>query len=309
MNARLSAPILTAPGAYSDIPNEVYHRDPNLLPGPSASASGLKTLLGRSPRHYWYDSPLNPDRPAEKDKSHFNVGKAAHDLLLLSDRWPECYHVLPADFNANATKAQADWHAEREAARGAGKVILKAEEAETVRAMAASLGANEFAAAALSNGESEVTLVWQDPETGVWLRARPDFLPAKRLIIPDLKTAADGSPRAFARQIANFGYAQSAALYSDGIKATYGAHPSNWLHVVLEKEPPHVVSLYELPGEDIERGRWLNRKAIRIFADCLSADRWPGYADEPVQIGLPGWERKVIDEDATLHDMAWSAAA
>lgn len=300
---------ITAPGAYSDIPNEVYHRDPSLLPGPSISASGLKTLLGRSPRHYWYDSPLNPDRPPEKDKPHFNVGNAAHDMLLLSDRWPECYHVLPADFNANATKAQADWHAEREAAREAGKVILKADEAETVRAMAASLRANAFAAAALSNGESEVTLVWQDPETGVWLRARPDFLPHKRLIVPDLKTAADGSPRAFARQIANFGYAQSAALYSDGIKAIYGAHPSNWLHVVLEKEPPHVVSLYELPGEDIERGRWLNRKAIRVFADCLSRDRWPGYADEPVQIGLPGWERKTIDDDSTLHDLAWSAAA
>lgn len=299
---------ITAPGAYSDIPNEVYHRDPSLLPGPSISASGLKTLLGRSPRHYWYDSPLNPDRPPEKDKPHFNVGKAAHDLLLLSERWPECYHVLPADFNANATKAQADWHAEREAARAAGKVILKADEAETVRAMAASLRANAFAAAALSNGESEVTLVWQDQETGVWLRVRPDFLPhpvrkavAAFRAVPDLKTAADGSPKAFARQIANFGYAQSAALYSDGIKAIFGAHPTNWIHVVLEKEPPHVVSLYELPGEDIERGRWLNRKAIRVFADCLSSDAWPGYADEPVQIGLPGWERRVIDEDSTLR--------
>jgi hypothetical protein len=34
----------------------------------------------------------------------------------------------------------------------------------------------------------------------------------------------------------------------------FGAYPTHWVHVVLEKEPPHVVSLYELPGEDIERG-------------------------------------------------------
>lgn len=302
-------PQITTPGAYSDIPNEVYHRDPTLLPGPSISSTGLKTIIARSPRHYWYDSPLNPERPPEKDKPHFNVGKAAHDLLLLSERWPGSYFVLPEDFNARATKEQADYHAAREAAREAGKTILKYDEAETVKAMAASLKANEFAAAALLNGESEVTLVWTDPETGVWLRARPDFLPAKRQIIPDLKTAADGSPRAFARAIAQFGYAQSAALYCDGIKAIYGALPTNWLHVVLEKEPPHVVSLYELPGEDIERGRWMNRKAIRVFAECLSADRWPGYADEPLQIGLPGWSRKEVDDDATLHDIAWSAAA
>lgn len=305
----MNAPLITAPGAYSGISNEDYHRAPNLLPAPSISSSGLKTIMARSPRHYWFDSPLNPDRPPEPDKPHFSVGKAAHDVLLLSDRWPECYFVLPEEFNARATKEQAGLHAERTAAIKAGKTILKHEEAKAVMAMADSLRANEFAAAALANGESEVTLAWQDPETGVWLRARPDFLPAKRLIVPDLKTAANGSPAAFRRAIDQFGYHQSAALYSDGIKAIYGELPTNWLHVVLEKEPPYVVSLYELPGEDIERGRWLNRKAIRIFAECLSADRWPGYADEPVQVGLPAWARKTVDDDTTLHDIAWSAAA
>jgi hypothetical protein len=300
---------ITAPGCYAGIPNEVYHRDPDLCWGPSISSSGLKTLIGKSPRHYWFDSPLNPDRPAEKDRPHFNVGKAAHDVLLLSERWPECYHVLPEDFNANATKAQAEWHAELEAAIEAGKVVLKCSEAETVAAMAASLRANPFAAAALSNGESEMTLAWTDPETGVILRARPDFLPRKRTIIPDLKTAADGSPAAFSRAIAGFGYAQSAALYMDGIKAIFGEYPSNWLHVVMEKEPPHVVSLYELPGEDIERGRWLNRRAIRIFAECMSADKWPGYADEPAIVGLPHWQRKMIDDGGSPEEIAWSAAA
>ena len=228
---------------------------------------------------------------------------------MLSDRWPECYHVLPEGFSYAKTKQFADAIAEAEAASQLGNCVLRYEEAATVMAMAESLRANQFAAAALSNGESEVTLVWQDPETGVWLRARPDFLPAKRLIIPDLKTAADGSPKAFARAIAQFGYHQSAALYADGIKTIFGALPTNWLHVVMEKEPPHVVSLYELPGEDIERGRWLNRKAIRRFAECLSADKWPGYADEPMQIGLPSWARKQVDDDTTLHDAAWSAAA
>lgn len=301
--------IITAPGAYSDITNEVYHRDPDLCPGPSISSSGLKTILGKSPRHYWFDSPLNPERPPEKDKPHFNVGKAAHDILLLSDRWPECYHILPEGFSFAKTKAMAEEIAEAEAARDAGKCLLKHEEAETVRAMAAALKANPCAAAALTNGESEVTLAWQDAETSVWLRARPDFLPHKRQIIPDLKTAANGSPKAFARAIADHGYHMAAALYLDGIKAIFGHYPSNWLHIVLEKEPPHVVSLYELPGEDIERGRWLNRKAIRLYAECLSRDNWPGYSDEPSQIGLPGWERKTIDDDSTLHGIAWDAAA
>lgn len=305
----MNAPLITQAGAYSDIDAADYHRNANLLPGPSISSSGLKTLLAKSPRHYWFDSPLNPDRPAEQDKPHFNVGKAAHDMLLLSDRWPTCYYVLQEDFNANATKAQAEWHAMRDAARDEGKTILKHDEAELVRGMCAALKANQLAAAALSNGESEVTLTWQDKETGVWLRARPDFLPAKRRIIPDLKTAADASPKGFQRTIANYGYAQAAALYLDGIEAVFGDKPTNWIHVVMEKEPPHVVALYELPSEDIGRGRWLNRRAIRLYADCLSSGKWPGYADTPTMLGLPQWERKQIDEGLTPDGVAWGDLA
>jgi hypothetical protein len=303
----MNAPLISAAGAYPGIDARDYHRR-EICPAPSISSSGLKTILRRSPRHYWHDSALNPARPPERDKPHFSVGKAAHDMLLLSDRWPDHYFVLPEDFNARATKEQADYHAARAAATESSKTVLKHGEAETVKAMADSLRSNPFAVAALTNGESEVTLAWQDPETGVWLRARPDFLPHKRQIVPDLKTAADASPAAFRRAIDNFGYHQSAALYCDGIKAVFGELPTNWLHIVMEKEAPHVVSLYELPGEDIERGRWLNRKAIRTFAECLSANRWPGYSDEPSQIGLPGWARKTIDDDTTLHDLAWSAA-
>jgi hypothetical protein len=301
----VSAPLITAAGAYLDIASEDYHRHPNLLPGPSISSSGLKTLLTRSPSHYWYDSPLNPDRPPEKDKAHFRVGKAAHDVVLLGARWATHYHVTPEGFSRAKTKAMADEIAAVEAAEAAGLTILSHEQADQVQAMAASLAANKLARAVLSHGEPEVTLAWQDAETGVWLRARPDFLPHKRQIIPDLKTAADGSPKGFQRAIASCGYSQSAALYLDGIEAIYGERPTNWLHVVIEKEAPYVVSLYELPAEDIGRGRWLNRKAIRLYAECLNSGTWPGYADAPTMLGLPGWDRRQIDEGHTPEEAAW----
>lgn len=307
----MNAPLITAAGAYSGVTNEDYHRHPNLLPAPSLSASGAKKLLGQSPFHFWFDSPMNPERPPEEEKSHFNIGKAAHDMILLSERWPEAYHCLPDGFAWNKTKAMPEAIAEAEAARDAGKTLLKHEDAETVRRVAAAIGRSTLAKVALTNGEAEVTLAWQDPETGVWLRARPDFLPAKRQIVSDLKFMAPTycSPEGFRRAIANNGYHMSAALYADGIKAIFGEYPANWLHVVVEKEPPHCVALYELPGEDIERGRWLNRKAIRRFAECLSSGKWPGYADEPLQVGLPGWNRKAIDDGLDPNGLAWAAAA
>ncbi len=307
--------LITAPGAYPDIPAEDYHGNANLLPGPSLSSSGAKLLLSKSPFHFWHASPLNPNR-VEQDKPHFSIGRAAHDMILLHDRWPQAYHVLPEGFTRAATKKFALEIAEADAAAESGMTVLTFDQAETVKAVAAALKGNELAVATLSNGVCEETLAWQDPETGVWLRARPDFRPnsiltkSKVMVVPDLKFVAESnaSPEGFERAINNFGYHQSAAFYMDGIKAVYRHYPTHWVHVVVEREAPHCVALYELPGEDIERGRALNRRAINLFADCLSKDKWPGYADEPKPVGLPHWARSRLD-NFTPEEMAFSAAA
>lgn len=312
----MAEPLISKPGAYADIDAADYHRNPNLLPAPSLSSSGAKKLIGRSPFHFWFDSPLNPNRPPEPDKPHFNVGKAAHDLVLLSDRWPDHYHVLPEGFSRAASKKFAAAIEEADAAAESGLTILKHEEAETVKAVAMAISRNEIAVATLTNGVTEETLCWQDPRTGVWLRARPDFRPhsilEKRdvMVVSDLKfvAASNASPDGFAKAIHNFGYHQSAAFYCDGIKAVYGHYPTHWVHVVVEKDPPHCVALYELPGEDIERGRLLNRRAIDLFAQCLERNEWPGYADDPTAIGLPTWARMRID-DFTTSELAYAAAA
>ena len=314
----MSAPLITAAGAYADISAEDYHRSPDLLPAPSLSSSGAKTLLAKSPLHYWFDSPLNPNRPPEPDKPHFAIGKAAHDFILLSDRWPLHYHVLPESYRAPSSRTVnfTDEQLAALAAQDAGLTLLRHDEAQTVMAVAAALQRNDLAMAALTNGATEETLAWQDPRTGVWLRARPDFRPNSIAeqrpvrVVADLKFVASShaSPEGFQRAIANFGYHQSAALYSDGIKAIYGQHPTHWLHVAVEKEPPHCVALYELPGEDIERGRVLNRRAIDLFARCLDAGKWPGWADEPLPVGLPGWARHRLD-DATPEEFAYADAA
>jgi hypothetical protein len=311
----MTKPLISVPGAYPGISNEDYHRNANLLPGPSLSSSGAKTLLGKSPYHFWFDSPLNPDRPPEPDKPHFNIGKAAHDLILLSERWPQFYHVLPEGFSRVKKKELADEIAEADAAAEAGLTVLRFEDAEVVRAIAASLQKSELAMAALTNGESEETLAWQDSRTGVWLRARPDFRPNSILEKRDVMVVADlkfmsptfSTPEGFGRAIHQFGYHQSAALYADGIKSIFGHYPTHWLHVVVEKEPPHCVALYQLPGEDIERGRILNRRAIDLFARCIESGEWPGYADDPRLVGLPIWAQMRI-EDLDPNEFAMAEA-
>jgi hypothetical protein len=308
-------PLITDPGFYPDIAAEDYHGNLDLLPELSLSSSGAKTLLAKSPLHFWHQSPLNPHRQ-EDDKPHFNVGRAAHDMILLRDRWPAFYHVTPEGFSRAATKKFANEIAEAEAAREDGKTVLSFDQAEIVNAIAAALRKNDLAMACLTNGVTEETLVWQDPITGRWLRARPDFRPNTILtehptrLVADLKFVAPShaDPEGFARAIHQFGYHQSAAFYWDGIKAVHGIAPTHWVHIVVEKDAPHCVALYEMPGEDIERGRVLNRRAITLFDRCMSEDRWPGYADAPTPVGLPGWARMRLD-DLSPQEMAFADAA
>lgn len=328
----MTTPMITAPGAYPDIDANDYHRNANLLPGPSLSSSGAKKLAnatGERPTssayHYWFDSPMNPNRPPERDKPHFNIGKAAHDLLLLAERWPDAYHVLPEGFNEGHSNKWADAIAELVAARKAGKTILRHADNIVVQKAADALRKNELAMATLTGGVTEETLCWQDPVTGVWLRARPDFRPDSILtnrpvrVVSDLKFMAPTfcSPDGFARAIENFGYHQTAAFYADGLRAIYGQYPTHWVHVVVEKpaqdedplHAPYTVSLYELPAEDIERGRLLNRRGINLFAKCLKEKKWPAYADkEPRAVGLPFWARSRID-DATPEEYAYADAS
>lgn len=149
-----------------------------------------------------------------------------------------------------------------------------------------------------------MTLVWQDELTGVWLRARPDFLPQSCIdgadvrIVSDLKfmAASHCSPRGFSKAIDNFGYHLSAAWYSEGIKQVYGKYPTHFLFIVIEKEEPHTVSTYWLEAEDIERGHKQMRQAIDLFAACLKRNEWPGYTTGPTKIGLPIYARMRVDE-------------
>ncbi len=306
-------PIITQAGAYADIPMSDYHRNPNLLPGPSLSSSGAKKISSQSAFHYWYDSPLNPNRPEEDSAPHFNVGKAAHDMLLMGEDWRKNYFVTPEGFSLAAKNKFAEAIAEREAAIEAGIPVLRYQDAKVVEAVTEAIGANKDAINALSNGLPEMTLAWQDRETGVWLRARPDWLPnsiingAPVRVVTDLKFLAQTHcrPHGFSKALFDFGYHQSAAFYDDGIEAIYGQRATNWLFVAVEKDAPHSVSVYELPQTDVERGRFQNRQAIRTFADCLAADKWPSYTSEEIQmVGLPIWARRAIDEHGGMNNAA-----
>ncbi len=278
--------LITTPGIYDAIAMSAYHGS-EICDAPSISSSGLRAIL-RCPAKYWWNSNLNPERPREEESECFAIGKAAHDLILDGDGWPSRYFVLPEGYDGRLKK----WTAAKEEMEDAqlnGLSILKHDQCRAVKAMAKAFAAHPIAKA-FTKGKAEQTIAWKDSETGVWLRVRPDFLPDVRKFIPDFKTTTSAHPDDFARSIFNFGYDIQAAMYLEGIAAVCGDDPDRqfWF-AAQEKEAPYIVQPFALEPEVLARGRSEVRKGIRLFAECLSTNKWMGYSADFVSVPLPRW--------------------
>ncbi|SBW12661.1 conserved hypothetical protein [uncultured Alphaproteobacteria bacterium] len=290
---------ITQPGIY-DIPLDVYHADP--CPTPSLSASGAKIILDECPAKFWHQNPrLNPAAEREETKA-LSVGQAAHTLILQGDdAFAGMIAVMPADLDLRSSAGKA-FAAE---AKEAGKTLIRAKEFEEIQAMRDAAMRCDWVRLAFASGAPERSLFWQDAETGVWLRCRPDYLPDALRFVPDFKTARSCAPADFERAVIDYGYHIQAAHYLNGIEAVTGERPESFFFVVQEKAAPYLVSVCTLDDDALHWGQQLIRRAIRTFADCLSRDRWPGYDRNVSMIGLPKWatSRYEAMEAAGLFDI------
>src|SRR5207237_4784056 len=91
--------------------------------------------------------------------------------------------------------------------------------------------------------------------TGVPCKARPDYLPAHGRWIVDLKTAASVNPRSWRDQAYRLGYHARAAWYLDGCAAVLGQAPEEYWFVLVEKEPPYLVSVVSFDQDALAWGR------------------------------------------------------
>ena len=276
-----AAPAVIVPGVY-DIPEDAYHADP--VPGGSLSSSGARKLLPPSCPAIFRHEQLNPPGP----KKVFEIGSAAHKLVLGSG--PELVLVDKDRWDDKDTKAKvAD-------IRARGAIPLKRPEYEQVHGMAAALRRHRVAASLFNpdHGRPEQTLIWQDEDTGVWCRARLDWLPfaaAGRLIIPDYKTARSASSVAIAKTVYEHGYHQQAEWYVRGARTLGLAdEQAAFVFVCQEKDAPYLVNLAQLDENALSVAAQRNRRAMETYADCAATGVWPGYPDHVIhEIALPAW--------------------
>lgn len=279
---------LDGPSVFDDMPANVYHSDP--APEPSMSSGIAKTLVTQSPLHAWHAHPrLNPNYIAEEN-GDFDRGSAAHALFLQGENI-----MIECAFNDWRTNAAKD---AREEARAAGKLPLLSKHVGAVRAMV------EVAKRALEDSElacsidsfyAERTVIWNDH--GIWKRARFDLEHRIRDLLLDYKTVENADPFAFSRAIVPLGYDVQAAHYSDAYMEKEGTEDApDFLFLVQEREPPFACSLIGLEPTLMDLGKRKVERASKIWADCITTRKWPGYPRSIAWVDAPPWA--MIDFEA-----------
>lgn len=267
-------------GVHSGVPDDIYHADKTSL-----SASGAKLLLPPSVPAKFRERMDNPP----PSKPVFDFGKLVHKLVLGEGAGIDV--VQAKDWR---TKAAQD---AKDKAQKAGLIPVLVSEHDQAEQMAEQVEKHPIAGplfrdnCADSGPKAEISLCVTDPDTGVRLRARPDWITQRdgRLWLLDLKTTIDANPDTFGRSAHKWGYHIQCAWYVTVARMLELDESPAFLLVCVEKEPPYLVSVCEFDMDAYQLGKRQMLQAIRTYQECVTSGVWPGYAPEIQSLSLPAW--------------------
>jgi len=261
---------------------EEYHADPG------CSASRLKQLK-RSAAHMRYamDNPQEPT-PA------MVIGSATHSAILEPVLFAKEWGRLPE--GDGRSKAVKEAKAELIVQFGADHV-LKPDVYDNILAMRDSVLGNALALDLLDGADTETSHYWREDSPsnsrGVKCKARIDALPREDSpwndCVVDIKTTANAHPDEFRRSVFNFSYHLQARHYLSA------AERDRFIFIVVERDAPHCVAIYELDEAALELGSQVRDFLLGQWALCEAEeaaggpDAWPGFPIEIQELSLPGW--------------------
>lgn len=298
---------ITKSGVWRNISLDDYHGKRDLLDGPSISKSALKWLvpaMGGSPKAFWGRWQFNPDHIEQDTSKALDFGKAAHCLLLGDEVFEERFALRPKKapdgrewHHANASCVK--WVADQK-----GKTIITLDQYERIRRIHADARDYPIVKMGLLNGKIERSMLWKDPETGIWLRARPDALPNADGVYADLKTAGKFDEDFLERQIFEAGYFLQAAITRMVCRGLGMPFETFVLLYVLNDDVPDTAHV-EIDQFDIDRGERVVRWCLKTIRHCLDTGEWPGarpFNDGERRIQMKPWAKDRLDNFLDIED-------
>ncbi len=263
-------------GCYLDVPNEEYHASKGI------SKSGLD-LINRSPAHFKY-------APSFKTTQAMRMGTAIHTAVLEPARFEAEYMLLD-----NVTDKRKSEY--KEAVKQFGyENVLTTTEADKVKGMQEAINANADAFSLLDmTGNAEVSIYAIEPETGVQVKCRFDYLRTDDIAV-DLKKTQDARADKFSKSIADYRYHVQAAFYSDVYLWATGRTLQAFYFLAVEEEAPNYCKPWLLSDESLEIGQYEYKKDLTVYNCAMLEDYWPMPNGDIEEINLPNWKISQYEE-------------
>ncbi|EBK1132289.1 exodeoxyribonuclease VIII [Salmonella enterica] len=264
-NGNITVPDDIQPGIYYDIPNEAYHV------GPGVSKSQLDDIADTPAIYLWRkNAPVD----TEKTKS-LDTGTAFHCRVLEPEEFSKRFIIAP-EFNRRTSAGKEEEKTFLEECARTGRTVLTAEEGRKIELMYQSVMALPLGQWLVeSAGYAESSVYWEDPETGILCRCRPDKIIPEFHWIMDVKTTAD--IQRFRTAYYDYRYHVQDAFYSDGYRAQFGEIPT-FVFLVASTTAEcgrYPVEIFMM-GEDAKlAGQREYRRNLQTLAECLNNDEWP----------------------------------
>jgi hypothetical protein len=300
-------------------------------------SNSMMSDLAVSPYRMWF-LHVNPDRKPKEATPAMIFGSALHMAVLEPELFPAryCCEIDASDYpgclvtmddlrgwlkdkgvtpkgtrkadviaqvQAQGDVPILDVLQSRHAAENAGKIELSKDFWYRVGNASIALRREPEIAKILSDGQAEVVLTATDPETGVLLKGKLDWVNPG--ITADIKSFSQTKRRSIDKTITDAlyyeGYLHQAVFYS--MLRGWPEWKGDFIFAFIESEPPHEVRLRSVrsrsggePSLYWQRSLLHIRSMIRLYADCVER-----FGDKPWRTDCkvdPLW-----DED--IPQLAW----
>ncbi|BDO50422.1 exodeoxyribonuclease VIII [Escherichia coli] len=270
------------PGIYYGISNENYHA------GPGVSKSQLDDIADTPALYLW-----RKNAPVDTTKTKtLDLGTAFHCRVLEPEEFSNRFIVAP-EFNRRTNAGKEEEKAFLMECASTGKTVITAEEGRKIELMYQSVMALPLGQWLVeSAGHAESSIYWEDPETGILCRCRPDKIIPEFHWIMDVKTTAD--IQRFKTAYYDYRYHVQDAFYSDGYEAQFGVQPT-FVFLVASTTIEcgrYPVEIFMMGEEAKLAGQLEYHRNLRTLADCLNTDEWPAIKT----LSLPRWDKEYAND-------------
>ncbi|HAG2476957.1 PD-(D/E)XK nuclease-like domain-containing protein [Salmonella enterica subsp. diarizonae serovar 16:z10:e,n,x,z15] len=269
------------PGIYFDIANEAYHA------GPGVSKSQLDDIADIPAIYLW-----RKNAPVDTEKTKpLDIGTAFHCCTLEPDEFSNRFIIAP-EFNRRTNDGKQEEKAFRESCVSSGKTIITAEEGRKLDLMRQSIMALPMGKWLLESvGFCESSIYWEDTETGLLCRCRPDKIIPEYNWIVDVKTTAD--IHKFKTAFYDYRYHVQDAFYSDGYRAEFGEIPT-FVFLVASTTIEcgrYPVEIFMMGDEAKLAGQHEYHRNLKTLAECTRNNDWPTIKT----LNLPRWAKENVN--------------